>query len=183
MSQSKLNWAGILFWGAIIGIIGLTVFWQKDNLQAWLQNPQLPNFSTIGKAFTLENITTFIKDYGFLITGATTAITFVYGFYQKHQASVANIAKLDAEQASTKIELEANSKIASAQSLAADYKQKYENAIGDSSILDDLKSTVEGKDKTIEKLRSQMELLNQQNKQLQDEIIVGTKILETVTVK
>ena len=166
MSQSKLNWAGILFWGAIVGGLGVTLFWQKDNIIGWLQNPQLPNFSTIGKAFTIENITAFIKDYGFLITGATTAITFVYGFYQKHQASVANIAKIDAEQASTQIELAANSKIAEAQATANSYKIQYEtlqqSITGDGSLLREAQTLVSTKEEEIKKLRYQRENLQEQ---------------------
>ena len=183
MSKTKTNWAGILFWGALIGILGLAVWWQKDTLLTWIQKPTLPNISQLSQQLTLDNAITFFQKYGTLITVGVTGITTVYGFYMKHKANVADLAKIEAENKNIELELLKNSEINTALSSAETWKSKYESLAGDNTLLDTLQSTVAGKDTEITKLRSQMELLNQQNKQLQDEITVGTKVLEKVIVK
>jgi hypothetical protein len=167
-SLNKLNWTAILFWGCIIGISGFALIWQRENIISWIQKPQLPDFSQITQNLTLDKVITFFQKYGTIITVGVTAATTVYGFYMKHKASVANLAQIDAEKETTRIELEANSKINEAQTQALDYKNQYETLLNDKDdhLLQEAQQAVTQQATKINSMQYTIDDLHKENERL-----------------
>lgn len=168
-SQNKLNWTAILFWGCIIGVSGFALIWQRENILSWIQKPSLPDFTQITQNLTLDKAITFFQKYGTVITVGITAATTIYGFYMKHKASVANLAQIDAEKETTRIELEANSKIDEAQTQAISYKKQYEDILNDKDdlLLTEAQKTVS---QQATKLNSMQFTIDDLHKRLEKEI-------------
>lgn len=161
MTQSqfaKVNLKAVIVWGIIIGFAAWLAYQNRTAIVAWLAHPTftldwLQNLS-------LDKITAFLKDYGFLITGAVAAFTFVYGIYQKRQANKALLESLTAKTV-------ANTEVNTALSQVEQYRQKAENlqkqldSIPDfSSSLNEAQALVTQKTRTIQDLQLQINILN-----------------------
>jgi hypothetical protein len=172
------NWKASIFWGVILGLLAFGLYQYREPILTWLNNPQLDLTQWIEK-LTLDNIVAFLKDYGFLITAGAAAFTFIYGFYQKHQANKAALQLVTAQQ-------NANSEINSAYASAEQYKRQaetYRLQLEQATTSDSQEALIESqrlvssKEEQIKNLTGQVEALNNLVENLK------VKVKETTVVK
>lgn len=131
-----VNWKAVAFWAVVLGLIFATVWWFygdaiTTSVTGFISNPQLPTFDF--SILTLDNVVTFIKEYGFVISIGFAAFTALYGFYQKHKANEIADAKAALELQKIQAESYANEKLKQTQSQADSYKYQYEQALKNSN--------------------------------------------------
>ena len=95
---------------------------------------------------------------------------------------MANLAKIEAEQQTTQIELMKNSEISKAETLASDYKTKYETLLNtqDNTLLVEAQQTVSQQASQIKNLSSQLDYAA---KMLETEIQTRPVIITKPVVK
>jgi ABC-type multidrug transport system fused ATPase/permease subunit len=177
-SQSKsVNWKAAVFWGLIIGAVCFLIYQYREPILAWIAKPTF-DFSIL-QNLTLDKIIAFFQQYLSLIVTGAAAFTFIYGFYQKHQANKAAIERLNSEQ-NAQIEVNKAYGLADQYKTQAEtYKSQVEqldkNDLGES--LKEAQDQVTQKQQEINSLKSQLEALNN------IVLLKDTKVIEKTVVK
>lgn len=154
-----VNWVACVFWGILIGGAILTFNHYREPILAFIAKPTI-NFSWINN-LTLNKIVAFLKDYGVLFSAAGIGITFIYGFYQKHQANKAALQLVTAQQ-------NANTEINTAYSTAETYRKQAETyktqvktlqATDSPNLLNEAQTIITQKTEAVKKLQAQVQAL------------------------